>query len=58
MKSIFEVPRQISGLGSSARRTMKDYVLFHIIHQARRVDWTETADHGPSTDLAPILGSW
>jgi hypothetical protein len=56
MKSIFEVPRQISGLGSSARRTTKDYVLFHIILQARRVDWTETADHGP-TDLAPILGS-
>jgi hypothetical protein len=30
---VFEAPRQISGLGSSALRTMVYYVIFHIIRQ-------------------------
>ena len=33
MKLVFEGPRQISGLGSSALLTMTNYVIFHIIRQ-------------------------
>src|SRR5271156_3268085 len=35
-KSVFEVARQISGLGLPRVRSMADYVIFHIISQVRR----------------------
>src|SRR5947209_20580093 len=55
MKSVFDAPRQMSGLGSPAFRIMLGYVIFHIHRQALALSAPFRAVMSPAIEIYAIF---